>query len=261
MTDEDLLIGERFRDIKHPNIIYMDTHEVTSFFESGGPSKECVLVTHNSDAKVTDSPRGNYNPAKFDADVRLMPDNIKLWYSQNVCFSHDRIKSLPIGLENKMWFPNVKKHRKILERGSRSHVNNKLLYVNHNVRTNVAERGRPYEIFGGKTWATLRHGGNGSGFDQYLDDISTHSFVLCPEGNGTDTHRTWETLYVGGIPIEKRNVNNQFYNELPICFVDSWDEITEEFLIKEKKRIDNTAYNLDMLTMSYWRDIILRSAE
>jgi len=87
--------------------------------------------------------------------------------------------------------------------------------------------------------------------------VKKHKFVLCPEGNGTDTHRTWETLYVGSIPIEKRNINNSFYQDLPICFVDSLSEINEDFLNYEFDRIKNTKWNLDKLNFSYWKDKII----
>jgi NAD(P)-dependent dehydrogenase (short-subunit alcohol dehydrogenase family) len=37
------------------------------------------------------------------------------------------------------------------------------------------------------------------------------------------------------------------FDDLPICFIDSWDEITKEFLEKEKTRILSTKWNLEKL--------------
>jgi hypothetical protein len=102
-------------------------------------------------------------------------------------------------------------------------------------------------------------GQNGKGFDDYLDNIYNHKFILCPEGNGTDTHRTWECLYMGTIPIEKRNINNSFYTDLPICFVDDWSEITESFLNKEYDRISNTKYDMSKIDFNYWKQRIINS--
>ena len=76
--------------------------------------------------------------------------------------------------------------------------------------------------------------------------------MICPEGHGIDTHRTWETLYLNSIPIEIRNINNSFYEDLPICLVDSWEEITEDFLNKEYNRINEKKYNLEKLDFNYW---------
>ena len=63
---------------------------------------------------------------------------------------------------------------------------------------------------------------NGDNFDGYLDNIYNHRFVLCPEGNGIDTHRLWECLYMGTIPIVKANKNVRFYEDLPILMVNEW---------------------------------------
>ena len=95
----------------------------------------------------------------------------------------------------------------------------------------------------------------------YIDKIYNHKFVLSPEGNGTDTHRTWEILYLKSIPIEKRNINNQFFTDLPICFVDDWEEITEDFLNKEYDRINSIKWNLEKLDFNYWKNKILSNVK
>jgi hypothetical protein len=131
--------------------------------------------------------------------------------------------------------------------------------MNHNILTNPEKRTKPYQVLDNKSWVTIENGTNGHGFDEYIHDVYAHHFVICPEGNGIDTHRTWETLYMNSIPVEKRNINNQFYTDLPICFVDDWEEITEEFLNNEYCRIKNTQWNMDKLTFTYWKEKILLS--
>ena len=64
-------------------------------------------------------------------------------------------------------------------------------------------------------------------------------------GNGVDTHRLWEALYLGCIPIALRNRIYQHY-DLPIIQVNDWSEITLELLQKE---ISN---NTEHLYMDYW---------
>jgi hypothetical protein len=80
--------------------------------------------------------------------------------------------------------------------------------------------------------------------------------VLCPEGNGMDTHRTWESLYLGAIPVERRNKNNRFYTDLPILFVDEWEEVTEEFLRKNFWKIKLKEWNDKKLEFWYWKNKI-----
>ena len=168
----------------------------------------------------------------------------------------DRLESLPIGLENSEWFPEINKLKKIQLKREFKKNKNKLLYINHNIQTNPKERLLPYKIFENSNFATVVYGKNGNDFDSYLEDISSHKFVLSPEGNGTDTHRTWECLYLGSIPIEKRNINNSFYQDLPICFVDDWSDINEKFLNDEYDRISNQNFDLSKLNFEYWKEKI-----
>ena len=74
-----------------------------------------------------------------------------------------------------------------------------------------------------------------------------------------DSHRKWECLYMGTIPIDKRNIDNQFYQDLPICLVDKWEDITEDFLLGEYERIQSADWNMDMLNFEYWKNKILNT--
>jgi hypothetical protein len=90
----------------------------------------------------------------------------------------------------------------------------------------------------------LRHG-------EYL-------FVLSPAGNGLDCHRTWEALILGNIPILQHSPIDALYADLPVAFVDSWDEITPQRLIEWKREFlhPSRVYNWDKLTWSYWKRFI-----
>jgi hypothetical protein len=37
--------------------------------------------------------------------------------------------------------------------------------------------------------------------DDYLEELRRHRFSLAPPGNGLDTHRAWESLYLGTLPL------------------------------------------------------------
>ena len=49
-------------------------------------------------------------------------------------------------------------------------------------------------------------------------------FVVCPRGNGLDTHRVWEALYLGAIPIVKKSEYFAALRGWPVWIVESWDE-------------------------------------
>jgi hypothetical protein len=201
-----------------------------------------ILITHNSDYKIGEE-----------------IESIHLQFSQNVNVVSDKIISLPIGLENSYNFPEIKKIEKMKTKLSEKKNIRNLIYMNHTISTNPFVRAPLYEMFGNLSYFTTDwNRNNGIDFESYLDNIYNHKFVLSPEGNGIDTHRTWECLYLGTIPVERRNINNRgFEGKLPICFVDDWSEINENFLESEYKRIMSSKWEMEMLKFSYWKNLIL----
>ena len=58
--------------------------------------------------------------------------------------------------------------------------------------------------------------------------MSEYKFCICPIGNGLDTHRLWEALYLKCVPIV---INDDFINviknntNLPLFILNSWDDL------------------------------------
>jgi hypothetical protein len=249
---DDCIQGEKFAQIgANDGIYYRHTHEVNDFFMNP-PSEPFVLVSHNSDGKITK------DPGEYDADVGLMPCNLIRWYGQNVSVINDRIESIPIGLENSHWFKRERKINKMIDIVKTNRRIENLVYLNLNIKTNPAVRQPIYDILNDRPYVTIEHGKNGKGYDNYLKNMYSHGFMVCPEGNGIDTHRTWESLYVGTIPICKKNINNKNWRELPVCWVDDWLELrSEDFLFNELVRLRRGKRDLSKLTFSYWKNKIL----
>ena len=61
----------------------------------------------------------------------------------------------------------------------------------------------------------------------YARLASDYKFVVCPRGNGIDTHRFWETLYRGSIPIvESSNWAKYFQSHgVPMVVVSDFEEL------------------------------------
>lgn len=89
------------------------------------------------------------------------------------------------------------------------------------------------------------------------------AFVLCPRGNGLDTHRFWETLHRQSIPIVKKSSWARYWEELnlPLLIVDDFEDIyalSEEHLseiylrLSERFQASNT-----LLSNDYWRKTLL----
>ena len=134
-----------------------------------------------------------------------------------------------------------------------------LVYMDHRVWTWPEARKRPYEVLGNKPWVTSKTDEDKVPFEGYLDNLYNHRFAICPRGNGIATHRPWEAMYMNTIPIEIRNTDNRFYTDMPICFINDWEELTEDFLNSEYDRIKNLDWNREMLTFEYWKNKILNS--
>lgn len=231
-------------NLKNINIVYTHTFYVKQLFQIIAElDKKFIIITHNSVINIDKS--------------FIITENVIKWYSKNVNVNNFKIESIPLGLENNRWFIQIHKKEKMIELLNQSKKIKNLVYMNHNIKTNPDKRKELYQIFKRKSWVTIDHGSNGYKFDKYIDNVYNHKFVICPEGNGMDTVRTWECLYMETIPIEKRNINNQFYTDLPICFVDDWKEITEDFLENEYIRIKQFIWNMKKLSFEYWKNKIL----
>jgi hypothetical protein len=201
-----------------------------------------TIISGHSDYGVTDELVKYYNP--------------QTWWTINKQTTNSCVHALPLGITN-----NTKESTLhsiygnvdcMIEVMNEPKNDKNLVYMNFN-RNTYHERKTVYDIFSNKPWVTIGNIENTlEGRTKFLRQIRNHTFVLCPRGNGVDTHRLWETLYMGSIPIVRRDIGYSDFYDLPICFVDSWEQVTLDFLEKEKVRIQNTTWNLDKLKITYW---------
>ncbi len=91
---------------------------------------------------------------------------------------------------------------------------------------------------------------------QYKEDLDNHSFILCPRGNGIDTHRLWESLYHGIIPIVEKSIQSETLEGLPAVVVDSFKQVDKEFLEEILLEFSNTKFNIEKLNVSWWIKLI-----
>jgi hypothetical protein len=88
------------------------------------------------------------------------------------------------------------------------------------------------------------------------------NMVLCPEGNGFDTHRFWETLYMGGIPVVVKNpFLDTFFDNVPCVKLNTWNELADTKLIESLwHSANNKKWDSLFLSFDYWREVIKNSA-
>lgn len=131
-----------------------------------------------------------------------------------------------------------------------------LLYMNFDTSTHC-QRQSTYNLFVDKKWVLIGTKQNTmEGREKFLKEIKSSKFVLCPRGNGIDTHRIWESLYMGSIPILiYENVHKEFL-DLPILFIKNWEEINENYLNEKYEYMIQNQYNMEKLKISYWFNFI-----
>ena len=93
---------------------------------------------------------------------------------------------------------------------------------------------------------------------RFLVNTRHSAFTVCPEGNGVDTHRLWETLYMGGIPIVTPNpLMNSLYSQLPVLVINKWSDLANSQLLEEKwHEINRTSWDSSILRQTYWSTAI-----
>ena len=92
--------------------------------------------------------------------------------------------------------------------------------------------------------------------EEFWKSLNKCMFVICPFGNGFDTHRTWEVLIMNRIPIIPKCDMNKIFEGLPVIEIDNnrWDIITEEWLLLKKEEIIKkwSEYKFERLTLEWW---------
>jgi hypothetical protein len=233
--------------VKQGDIVFMPTHYVARFFETLEPriNAKYILVTHNSD---------------YPVDERLVSragSKIIKWFAQNNTFSNPKVAPIPIGLENLHHYNfGIPEHFDEL-RKTNHQKQNRILF-GFNIQTNPSERQPAYQFASQcsiadnlTTWPIQ---------SEYLKLLNSYKFVLAPPGNGLDTHRSWEAMYLGVVPIVKYSVAMESFQKLglPLWMVREWDELlaVDENMLEKKYEEVKGGFTSPALFMKYWQSKI-----
>lgn len=234
--------------IKENDIIFCHTEVVEILLHSLKKLtllKNLKLLTHQSDRSL--------NKRIFDKRTA----NISNWYSTNVVYENPLLHPIPIGVNNfynKNYFDNniqnLFKKKKILNK-------DKTIYVNFTINTNNQHRSEAMKyvqlLNSEYTNIDMSHDSV-----KYIKGLSSSKYTLAPWGNGIDTHRFWEALYSGSIPITKKHPMYEFFNSIPKVLVSNYKEISDDFLdielMKLQKKID--VFDLKECDFRYWKKLI-----
>lgn len=91
--------------------------------------------------------------------------------------------------------------------------------------------------------------------NDFITDIVKSKFVICPEGNGIDTHRAWEAFYFKSIPVIEDNEKIKFkYQDLPVIFTNDYSDITEEYLLQKYEEMKTQVFDFSPLFVSNYSE-------
>ena len=186
-------------------------------------------------------------PVAANHGIIPCPQNISRWFAQNAEIFSNFMIPAPIGLNI---FPyKVDTIKEYLTFNTRD----KLLYINIGINSNPLQRSAIKDIITKQCPNNKIQPSKTS--REYCELLQEHIFCLCPPGNGKDTHRVWESLAFGCIPVVEKSSMNDYYASLfPILVVDRWSDITEEFLYKKYEELKLKQWRYDLLDVDTWFD-------
>jgi hypothetical protein len=182
------------------------------------------------------------------------PKCIDNWYALNVDCKKDKLRSLPLGIANDYSSKKNITSTKIKGNNLEYFKHNTNVYINFTESTNRSERTWIKDYFKKFVWADIEN--KTLSIEDYSKKIKKSGFVLCPWGNGVDSHRIWETLFLGSIPIVKRHLTFSNLEDLPIFFVDDFRDINEDILKEYMNSIKDKKFSLEKLDISYWEKYV-----
>jgi len=201
--------GGRIELLK-PEIIFLKATLLKEFEKNlKNINKRFILISHNSDQ---------------DIDKRykkiLNCSYLIMWYACNCLINHPKIKCLPLGLHNKRFhsFGVTKDFIKLREKKIKKIP--KILYsfypeTNDDFRRplfNILKKLKIADHFVGTP-------------KNYRKMVSQYMFNASPPGQGMDTYRVWESIYLGSIPIVRTKKLYKQFENLPILILDDWKKI------------------------------------
>jgi hypothetical protein len=180
--------------------------------------------------------------------------------------------SLPLGLTNRTketdMHPIFADDELLIIAENLANINEEFdykFYFNLNIKTNFKERNQITSIIDNniqKFTIVEIPEYTKPGRIRYLTRLRDTTMIICPFGNGFDTHRFWETIYMGGIPVVRENVYlDNFFDNLPVIKIGAWNQILDSKLMEQLWfKAKNMIWNPKMVEQEYWNNLIIKDS-
>jgi hypothetical protein len=213
-TEKHMSMDHALIGWNNPYRIFCYSHRLRMFIERVLPflQNPFVLISHNSDENIC----GDW-PL-----IILQNPLLETWYAQNACISHAKLVPLPIGLANSQWaHGNLRIFREVLDECIVKRPAS--IYFQFKVETHFEKRSACMTALWGKLGWLCE-----TSFEGHLERLASHEFCICPEGNGMDTHRFWECMYLRVVPIVLQSPFIEALRKqygLPMVVLESWEDL------------------------------------
>jgi hypothetical protein len=189
----------------------------------------------------------------FDEDELMQLQQVaKKVYVQNLNYDIDNFEVLPIGIEN----------LRLGQNGRQALMRNRVSWKDKESRVLIG----PFSNTHPERLKLLEFSGVAGLWDfqsgyitprKYAKLTEKYKFVACPRGNGLDTHRFWETLYRGSIPIVKESTWAGLIKRLgiPLLVVPEWTPYELSKAISYAEFKDYDPRNVSALWINYWNNL------
>jgi hypothetical protein len=185
-----------------------------------------------------------------------IPSNIVHWFMTHPLLENERISAIPFGISEKgtgdLWTVMLENHTK----------RPNSIYANFSVDSNPIDREPVLRAC--KAWKD-------AGFDVTIDApnlsrldfyraVAQHEYCVCPKGNGEDSYRIWESLYLKTKPIINKDRRSVWQHKLGLSSYDITLDIEQcnDAFYYERNPLHGMGYYLDtelledLLNLSFW---------
>lgn len=225
-------------NIQENDFVFLNTDLIYNFVKylnENHPKNKFIIFTQNSDLDFTKS--------MFE----LVDNYTNKIFAINCSFSHKKVKKIPLGFNDQSTDFLSKENFETTKKQN-------LIYVNFKLHHHQ-ERYPCMDYFKKQNWCSVEEPVLSN--NVFYERLKTFKYCVCPRGTGIDTHRFYESLMFGTIPIVKKSPLDDLYEKFPAIIVNDWSEINVESLMEDYEKNIEKYYqwksnNKDWFTTNYW---------
>ena len=222
---------ERCKHLKEKSIIYCQSDQLEKFAERYLPLIKVpfILVTG----------KWHYPGIENENLAKRVLENSYLvaWFSQNQIFADLEIHPFPYGVQ-------IEKARVFTRKMDikKNHLDEPLIPFS-TIHDHTPPKYQKFRVELKSRMNELKP------FDDYLQDLKMHKYVICTPGDRPDTYRHWETLASGAIPVLVDQASFQKLFGESALYVEDFSQNSIELVLTMKHQM-----NSDLVKVSYWKE-------